>query len=172
MSVYNNYTNADILAGKLAKNSAANGGVQKTAIAVFTVAAGDDAGSIYRVFPNMAGEIVVKSVRIHNAAITGANDWDITLRKSLSFDGVGASIHTDTPEIGNALDLSAGNPVSAAPVFADNAIALGDRGKALWELAGETIVARTPAYDICLIMNAKTTTATGAVVVYLDYVQL
>jgi len=171
MSVINNYVDTNILAGKLAKNTVVMGGQLKTAIQSFAIAATDEAGSVYRVFKGLSPDIVIKDMRIFCDALAGVNDVDVGVYGVLDYDGIGAIV--DGNCIGDAVDISAGFPITAAPGVLDEAIAIADREKALWELAGEAqFPAKSAAYDICLTVNAIGQGTNGNVCVIMSYVQM
>lgn len=171
MAVINAYVDANIVAGKLATNTAQMGGRLICAIAKFTVASTDAAGSIYRLFKGIAPDAVIKSVRLYNDALTGASSVKLGFYGVLDYDNVGAIVGSGN-QIASAIDISAGNPVSATPLVFDKSISIANRNVPVFTLAGHTVITKLPAYDIALTMTAMTTGATGDVCVIMEYVQM
>ena len=180
MAVYNNYVNANLVLGKIGSASLIGGVQQITAIQEWGVAAGDDAGSIYRVFPNIPSDAIITSLEIMNDAVTGATGALIGLYESLSFDGVGAIIASGN-QFHTNFNLSSANAIAGGFVNAMPAVSIANRISQLWQLAGETQAPVAPgagqtgpkgsSYDICLTMVNKTTVATGNIVMRLSYVR-
>lgn len=171
MAVVNVYVDTNIAAGKLANNAACMGGKIICAIQSFVVANTDAAGSVYRVFKGISPDAVIKSVRLYNDALTGATSVSCGFYGVQDYDLVGAIVGSGN-QIASAVDISAGNPVTATPLVFDKAISIANREVPIFTLAGHTVITKLPAYDICLTMTAMTTGATGNVCVILEYVQL
>lgn len=171
MAVINAYIDVDIAAGKLTNNISSPGAVIKSAMVSFVVGSTDAAGSIYRIFKGMSPDIVIKSVRLYNDALTGASSVKFGLYGVLDWDNIGAIVGSGN-QIASAVDISAGNPVTSTPLVFDKQISIVNRDQPLYILAGHTQLTKLPAYDLCLTMTAMTTGATGNVCVILEYVQL
>lgn len=171
MAVINAYVDANVALGKLANNTALQGGAVKSAIQSFVVGSTDAAGSIYRVFKGMSPDIVIKSVRLYNDALTGATSVKFGAYGVLDWDNVGAIVGTGD-QIASAIDISAGNAITSTPLVFDKSISIANREVPLYTLVGHTQLTKLPAYDLCLTMTAMTTGATGNVCVILEYVQL
>ncbi len=171
MAVVNIYVDTNINTGKLANNTAALGGITKTAIQSFVVTNGDLAGSVYRIFKGLSPDIIIKSLRLYNDALTGASSVSAGFYGVQDYDNVGAIVGSGN-QIASAVDISAGNPVTSTPLVFDKAISIANREVPLYTLAGHTQLTKLPAYDLCLTMTAMTNGATGNVCVILEYVQL
>lgn len=171
MAVINGYVDANIALGKLANNAACMGGTLKCAIQSFAVASTDAAGSIYRIFKGMSPDIIIKSVRLYNDALTGASSVNFGAYGVLDYDNVGAIVGSGN-QIASAIDISAGNAITSTPLVFDKSISIANREVPLYTLVGHTQLTKLPAYDLCLTMTAMTTGANGNVCVLLEYVQL
>lgn len=173
MAVINAYVDANVGAtpAKLSNNTAVMGGPVRCAIQSFAVASTDAAGSIYRIFKGMSPDIIIKSVRLFNDALTGASSVKFGAYGVLDYDGVGAIVGTGD-QIASAIDISAGNAVTVTPLVFDKSISIANREVPLFTLVGHTQSTKLPAYDLCLTMTAMTTGASGNVCVILEYVQL
>lgn len=171
MAIINAYVDANLALGKLGVNTQVHGGIVKTAIQSFVVGSTDQAGSVYRIFKALSPDIVIKSVRLYNDALTGATSVKFGAYGVLDFDGVGAIVGTGD-QIASAIDVSAGNPVTSTPLVFDKSISIANREVPLYTLVGHTQLNKLPAYDLCLTMTAMTTGATGNVCVILEYVQM
>lgn len=171
MAIVNNYVDVNIVAGKLANNSACMGGEVKGAIQSFAVASTDQAGSVYRVFKGISPDAVIKSVRLYNDALTGATSVSCGFYGVLDYDNVGAIVGSGN-QIASAVNIAAGNPVTSTPLIFDTAISIINREVPIYTLAGHTQLTKLPAYDICLTMTAMTTGANGNICLILEYVQL
>ena len=175
MAVYNNYVDTNILAGKLANAALVSGVVQVTAVQKWSIAAGDDATSIFRVFKGIDSDSIIVDIEIMNDAVTGATGALIGLYNVLDFDGVGAIIASGN-QFNTNFNLSSANAIATGWVTCYTAAAIADREKSLWELAAQTQAPgaagpKAPAYDICLTMVNKTASATGDVVMKLTYLR-
>ena len=159
MAVINNYVDTDIVAGKLGVNTRVQGGQMRTAIQSFVVGSTDAAGSIYRIFKGMSPDIVIKSVRLYNDALTGATSVSFGAYGVLDLDGVGAIVGSGN-QIASAVDISAGNPVTATSLVFDKQISIVNREVPLFTLVGHTQSTKLPAYDLCLTMTAMTVVLT------------
>lgn len=171
MAVVNVYSDANLVLGKLASNTAVMGGTVKTIIQSFTVGSTDAAGSVYRVAKAMSPDSIIKSVRLYNDALTGATSVSCGFYGVQDYDGVGAIVGSGN-QIASAVDISAGNAVTVTPKIFDTAISIANREVPIYTLAGHTQSTKLPAYDIALTFTNMTTGATGNVCVIIEYVQL
>lgn len=174
MTIINGYVDANYgaTAPKLGNNiGGGNGGVVKTMIQSFVVGSTDAAGSIYRVFKGVSPDVVIKSVRLYNDALTGATSVSCGLYGVLDYDLVGAIVGSGN-QFASAVDISAGNAVTSTPLVFDKALSIANRNQPLYIVAGHTQLTKLPAYDICLTMTAMTTGATGNVCLVIEFVQL
>lgn len=170
MAIVNAYVDANLVVGKIGNAVAVAGNVTKTAIQSFVVASTDAAGSVYRIFKGLSPDIIIKSVRLYNDALTGASSVSCGFYGVLDYDNVGAIVGSGN-QIASAIDISSGNPVTSTPLVFDKSISIANREVPLYTLAGHTQATKLPGYDLCLTMTAMTTGATGNVCVILEYVQ-
>ena len=176
MALINNYVDTNILAGKV-ENAALVSGVQKfTAIQSFAVALADSAASIYRVFKGIPSDAIITSLELWNDAVAGGNAATIGLYDVLDFDGVGAVISATL--FCASIDLSSAHAMTGAMSNGITAVAIANREKQLWELAGQTQYPYTstgpkaPAYDIAIALpNKVADTGSGNVFVKLSYIR-
>ncbi len=145
MAVQNKYIHADLVAATKQTTAAfrAQGTQIIKMIATFEVAAADDDGSIYRVFPNIPASYVPVSLRLACDALTGSTSWDVGLYKPNLGDVVADNI------LGSAIDLAAGY----SRILAKDGLVsvdLADCQKSLWELASQTITTKATVFDIAL----------------------
>lgn len=172
MAIINGYVDANIALGKLGTNSGSgNGGVVKRLVQCFTVASTDQAGSIYRVFKGVSPDVVINNVRLYNDALTGATSVSCGLYGVLDWDNVGAIVGSGN-QFANAVDISAGNAVSATALVFDKNLSIANRENSLYIVAGHTQLTKLPAYDICLTMTAMTTGANGNVALMIEFTQM
>lgn len=142
MAVEDKYIESDVAAGKLA--SAIAGGLAELSVGqvTFEVAAADDDGSVYRLFKNLPPDLCVVAVILKNDAITGGTDYDLGLYAS----GI-AGAAKDADILVDGADLS--SAATGTYVMVDPA----NFGKALFELAGDTVSTKATGYDLCLTAN-------------------
>lgn len=172
MAVINAYVDTNIAAGKLSDNVAAgNGGVLKWMVCSFVVGSSDAAGSIYRVFKGVSPDVIIKSVRLFNDALTGATSVSCGLYNVLDYDNVGAIVGTGD-QFASAVNIASGNAVTSTPLVFDKALSIANRNQPLYIVAGHTQLTKKHAYDICLTMTAMTTGATGNVCLMVEFSQL
>jgi hypothetical protein len=177
MAVYNDYVDANLVLKKLGNAPLVSGAAVITAIQAWSVAATDDATSVYRVFPNIPSDAIILSLEIMNEAVTGATGALIGLYKSKSFDGVGAILGSGN-QFHTNFNLSSANAIASNWVDAMPAVSIANREVSLWSLASEqqappasSYGPKGSSYDICLTMVNKTTVATGAIVMKLSYIR-
>ena len=174
MAIVNAYVDANIgaTAPKLGNNiGSGNGGILKQMIQCFVVGSTDAAGSVYRCFKGVSPDVVIKSVRLYNDALTGATSVSCGLYNVLDWDNTGAIIGSGN-QFASAVDIAAGNPVTSTPLVFDKALSIANRNQPLYIVAGHTQLTKKPSYDICLTMTAMTTGATGNVCLMVEFVQL
>jgi hypothetical protein len=145
MAVENKYTDADVVAGKKAKQFViGSGGDTFTLVGVISVASGDDDGSVYRVFANVPANAVPVSIEVHNTAITAGTDYDLGLYKTAS----GAVVDKDI--LADGVDLSAARTIATANNLGLTTLTLGEL-KTLATLSAQTNP--DEAYDIAFTAN-------------------
>lgn len=139
----------------------------KIAIVTFELAAGDDDGSIYRVFRNLDGNIRPICILVSNDAITGGTDFDVSVYKA----GIGGAVQGATDLLnGTAISLASARAALIQGTSANGlaALAIENIGKKLFELVSHTEATKLPAYDIALTANTVGTAA-GTVTMALFY---
>lgn len=170
-AIFNGYVDVNISAGKLGSNAQVSGGIQKTAVQSFVVAAADTAASVYRVFKGLSPDIIVTALDIWNDALTGASSVTVGAYGVLDYDNVGAAISSACFATG--LDLSSAHAITGSPLNGMAAVTIANREVPAWVLYGDAqYPAKHPAWDLCITMVAMTTGATGNVHVKMSYVQL
>lgn len=167
MAIENKYVNTQVAAGGVAKALEVNGKKVLVLNQTFEVAAADDNGSIYRVFPNINPELIPLKIEIANDAITAGTDYDLGLYQSKSLTD-GAVIDKDA--LADGADLSSAH-IIGAELSGLSAVDVANKGKSLLELAAladDTLVIGNikAGFDICLTANvvgtaAGTITVTG-----------
>ena len=113
--------------------------------AIVAVDAGDDDGSVYRLFQSVPATFVPLSIQIHNGAIAGGSDYDLGLYETEKGDAVDADLLLDGGSMANERDIAEVNNVGLS------ALDLTDSGKTLAQLSGQDHP--FSAYDICLTAN-------------------
>lgn len=170
MAVINVYVDSNLAAGKLAAAVNEMGSKVVRGIAVFSVGATDAAGSVYRLFKGLSPDMIVQSLSILNDALTGASSVKFGFYGVQDYDNVGAIVGSGN-QLGSAIDISSGNPISSGLVTVMKAVAIADRSKRIYELCGHTQLTKLPAYDLCMTMTAMTTGANGNVAVFGEFIQ-
>lgn len=138
------------------------GGYVAAEVATVEVAAGDDDGSVFRLF-RLPSNAKVLSIRILNDAITSGTSYDLGLYRTAA-DG-GAVVDADA--YGSAIDMSSARTTA----FFDGAYEAADIAnieKEVWQNAG---LSSDPSvqYDVCLTANTVGTAAgtISAIVTYI-----
>lgn len=144
------YTNTDVENGKL--GAAANLTGNKTVVAVtsFEVGEDDEAGSVYRLFPDLNPCLIPVDIKLMNDAI-GSGEMDLGLYIGDKGEVIDADYFYDGFSTATAHD-------KAGAIDGMTAVPIEYIGKQLFELAGHTIADRKDTYDIALTVN----TAPGA----------
>ena len=158
MAVVNKYVNANLEAGTLAISSINGGSAQSTPIAVtFEVDAGDDDGSVYRLF-RINSQNSFLFFHYFNDSITGGTDYDIGLYETVENGGavVDADLFLDGASVATA---STANQIKDALGTVDRA----NYAKSIAEMLGLT---RDPnkEYDVAVTANTAGS-ATGTITV-------
>jgi len=141
MAVQDKYVNSDVAAGNRSQGAA--GSQAWPLFVTFETLAADDDGSKYRLFKGLAADLIPVSMTIMCDAITAGTDYDVGFYKP----DLGAVIDKDN--LADGLDLSSASKV----LDGLKDVAIENRGKRLFELAGHTQAQRLPAYDIVLTAN-------------------
>ena len=154
MAVEDKYTDENIVAGKKASALKTGSGTKVvTLVGTVSVAAGDDDGSVYRVFSNIPSSLVPVSVVVHNTAITAGTDYDFGLYEG----NLGAVVDKDI--LADGISMASARTVATINNAGLTTIALGDI-KTLGELSAQTDV--DSAYDLAFTANTVGT-ASGTI---------
>jgi hypothetical protein len=173
MAVINDYVNSALVetsARKIVAPQNAQGGHVHKLVQTFEVAAGDDDGSVYRLFKEIPATAVLVSAQILNDAITGGTDYDLGLYKP----GAGGDV-VDKDVLADGEDLSSANS-RISPADGLGAVDLADVNKPLWQLSSApeggspyTVENKPQAFDIALTANTVGTGA-GTITAILEFV--
>lgn len=154
MAVENKYVNSDVAAGN--RSHGAQGANAWPLIETFEVAAADTDASVYRLFKGLPADLVPVSCTVMCDAITGGTDYDLGFYNT----DLGAVIDKDN--LADGLDLSS----ASKTLDGLKDVAIENRAKRLYELAGHTLANKKSSYDIALTANTVGTAA-GTVTVIL-----
>lgn len=160
MGVVDAYMNTEVAAGKLASPAKQGGAVNLTSIQTFEVLAADDDGSKFRIAKNLNPNLIPHRITVMCDALTSGNDWDVGLYET----ELGAEI--DKNVLADALDLSSASKV----LDGLKDVAIENRHKRLYELAGHTLENRKAGYDLVLTANTIGSAA-GTVTVICEFIQ-
>jgi hypothetical protein len=159
MAVEDKYVDTALAAGNFGDRKTKGGGETTYLSQVVAIAAGDDDGSVYRLFTVTDGAIPVlaNSIAKISTAITGGTGYTIGVYER----GVGgAAVDADLLMTTTSF-TSTGNKDAVVAVTATNV------GKPIWELLGGTESAGKQ-YDVCLV-GATVGTAAGTVGVQIGF---
>lgn len=156
MPVENKYVYSVTQAGKKGQALQTNGTTPVVMKAVVAIAAADDDGSIYRVFPDVPANAVPLMISINNTAVTGGTDYDLGFYRPNFGALVDRDNLMDGASMATARNMDVVNNVGLTTVAHANAL------QTVGQLSGET----TPqaSYDIALTANTVGTAA-GTIVV-------
>lgn len=168
MAVLDEYVNASLISTASRRRADAknvNGQQLLHLVQTFEVAAADDDGSVYRIFPNIPCTAVIRSLRVACDALTGSTDWDV----GLYLPNYGAVVDKDI--LADGINLSAGySRILALDGLVT--VDLANANKMLYELpingAALTLKTRSQFYDICMTANTVGSGA-GTVTVEMSY---
>jgi hypothetical protein len=112
----------------------------------FEVAAADNDNSVYRLFCGLPANTIPLQLYLANDAITAGTVYHTGLYDA----DLGAEIDLDI--LGATFDLSTAHASLTPGTALDGlkSVAIENRGKRLWELAGHTIANKRDRYDIAL----------------------
>lgn len=125
-------------------------------IQIVTITAGDQSGSVYRLFNSIPAKYYLEDVVILNPAVAGATDVDLGFY--LPFFGKVVNQNV----LGDALDLSVGHPY---PLYYHclNNLVTDQFVQPLWQLCGDVFDKEPNALDMALTLQSD---ATATVDVY------
>lgn len=152
MAVENKYTNTLIAANTPAPAIVSSGAKLVVFAATFEIAAGDDDGSVYRIFKSVPSWLIPVRIEVGCDAITNGTDFDLGFYKKLAVGG-------DVIDKDNLMD---GQTLATASLMLLNglgAVDVANIEKRFFELAGYTNLTDLPEVDIALTAN---TVGTGA----------
>lgn len=162
MAVVDKYTNADVEAGKKGASALVAGNQAVCIRETVEVAAGDDDGSVYRLFASVPSNYIPYEISVHNDAVTGGTDYDLGLYKANRGAVVDADVLMDGQSMASARAMTAGWNVGL------QAVDVADGTKTLAELSGQTDP--YASYDIALTANTVGTAA-GTITVTAIFLQ-
>lgn len=111
------------------------------------IGATDSIGSTYCLIKNVSAEAIIKLIEIENDAITSLTSASIGIYDSQTNLPLAVSAYAA------ALNLSTANG-KIAPLDGLAALTHANTLKCLWELAGQTLLAKKGNYDVVLTLNA------------------
>ena len=177
MAVVNKYVNSLIAANKIANAALVNGARVVGMVATEELAAGDSAGSVYRFFKGVSGNLIPIDIQVFvDDELTEENDADIGLYKQTPPNGddgavISANVFADSLDlipIGGAIRGAAdvGDVVEAKEAIDGmKSVDIADMTKKIYEHAGDTVSTAEQGYDICLTANTGITTTGGTVTI-------
>lgn len=142
MAVEDKYIDSNVENDKVTNAIHAHGSQMFALAQTFEVAAADDDGSVYRIFPGLEDTLVPLQIDILHDAITAGTDYDLGLYETDS------GVVVDKDILADGLDLS-----SAGSKDGLTTVDRANRAKALFELAGKTVANRKGSYDLALTAN-------------------
>lgn len=148
------YVNSNIVDGKKADAALSGNGEVNASLIVVPVAAADADGDVYRLLKSVPGDARIKSITLEHGAITGGTDWDVGLYST----DLGPVKSKDA--LADGLTLA-----SAGSKDGLSGVALTDRAKRIYELAGDS--KSEGGYDLCLTANTVGTVA-GTIVATIE----
>lgn len=156
MAVVDKYVDSKISGNNVDKllNSLAAGAGKLIPIAqTFEVAAGDDDGSVYRVFKSLNANLIPLKIDIYTDGITNGTDWDLGLYRP----DLGAVIDKDCFMDGQTFAVA--TTLGGVPLYGLKDVDIDSIFKRLFEHAGHTIATRLEGYDLALTANTVGTAA-------------
>ena len=176
MAVQDKYTNANLVADKLA-NPALGGGGSPAIVMVETVelAAGDSAGSVYRFFAGLSGSLIPIDIKVYSDdALTDENDADIGLyEQGVGGAAIDADVFADSLDLIPVGGILRGGVAGGPDLGADGmgSVDIANLTKKIYEHAGHTVSTAKRGYDLCLTANTGITTAGGTVTMIATFIQ-
>lgn len=163
MAVEDKYINSAVEAGNVAAAYKQQGSGVIVMTQTFEVAAADDDGSVYRVFPDVNPHLVPIKVEVVNDAITGGTSFDFGLYNPNS----GAVVNKNV--LASAVSMASARAVGSEGSLL-SAVNRADLGKTLFDLVSGAIGALKGGYDLALTANTVGTVA-GTITVTAYFVQ-
>jgi hypothetical protein len=141
---------------RIVNTSFLDSGEVRSSAGFVSVAAGDDDGSVYRLFRVPSGAILL-GVEFKHAAIAGATDYDLNFY-DIQGTNLGAII-SPTPHAADAIDFSLARAQFTNLLFGGaTGIAASQANKRCWELTTLAVDPKKP-FDVCLLANVVGTAA-------------
>lgn len=163
MAVEDKYVDADLAADKKARAALSMGAETITMVATEEIAAGDDDGSVYRLFKSVPANLIPVEITITTDGITGGTDYDLGLYKvGTGAAAVDADVLMDGQTMASALTRATGHQLGLQTVN------IADATKSLGELSGQT--EKDLSYDVALTANTVGTAA-GTITVIAVFAQ-
>lgn len=129
----------------------------------FEVAAGDDNGSVYRLFKGLPTATIIENLLVFNDAITNGTDYDLGFYYTKNQDASSNGAVIDKDILADGMDLSSAHAVSA-PLSGLTNVDLPDHVKSIRELLGLSLADDPGVVDLCLTANTVGTAA-GSVLI-------
>lgn len=164
MAVEDKYVDTNVEAGGVGLAAYVQGKSVKKIRKTFEVAAADDNGSVYRVFPNFNPSAIILNITVVNDAITSGTDYGLGVYHPDSRGG--AVVNKDLFAAG--LDMSSGATV-ASPKNGMADINIDSIHKPLYELMGLTIDQIKGGYDIAFTADTVGSAA-GTITTTIEYI--
>ena len=170
MAVEDKYVNTKVAAGQTGSGGLNQGARSYKLLFQFSVAAGDDNLSVYRIARALPASAVLTKVEIFNEEITGGTDYDLGLYEPLDDAGSsGSGPEIDKDVFLDGVSMASARTRATGPLDGLTQIAaVSNNLKALWEHAGHTLATRT-WYDLAFTANVAGT-ATGVISGYVEYI--
>ena len=162
MAVINDYVNSNTIS---TANKLLSVGAEVIAMCqTFEIAAGDDNGSVYRLFKSLNPDLIPLKIEIRCDAITGGTDFDLGFYTPLENGGavIDADILMDGQTLASALTTS--------PADGLGIVDIANRCKRIYEHCGHTQATKKLGYDLALTANTVGTAA-GTVTVIAYFAQ-
>lgn len=167
MAVVDKYVDSDTEADKNTTAAFVHGDKTVYAVAIVEVAAGDDDGSIYRLFRNIPQDLIPAKIEISNDTITSGSDYDLGFYQPTIGGVAGAVI--DKEKLASTLDMSSA-ATNGSPKDGLENLNIDEAQELIYVLAGDTLDDHELGYDIALTANTVGSVA-GTITVKAWFVQ-
>lgn len=147
MAVRDEYVNSDVANDKKGNAAFVNGAEVIGMQCTMELAAGDDDGSVLRLFKSLPGTLIPVAVHLNCDALTGCTDVDC----GFYVPGVGGA-EIDKDILRDGVDISAGNSSRITPIDLLATLNIDKAQKSIAEICGDDINERR-GYDLCLTFN-------------------
>lgn len=166
MAVEDKYVDANVVLGKKTEPAFINGAEVVEVVAVVSVAAADDDGSVYR-WARVNAKMIPVDITVTNTAITNGTDYEIGIYSTK--DGPLAGAVKDLDVLLGTTSMASAR-AEGSGISGLSAVAVADAQKRLYELAADTASDHPSEYDLALTGNTVGTVA-GTVTIKARFVQ-